>query len=632
MIVATAGHVDHGKTSVIRALTGIDTDRLAEEKRRGMSIDLGFAYADLAPDLRAGFVDVPGHERFIRNMLAGVAAIDVTMLVVAADDGPMPQTLEHLRILSALGVARGVVALTKADRVAPARVEQATAQVRRVLADGPLRDVPVIPVVATTGAGLDALRACLIALGRARPERDTSGLFRLSVDRAFSLAGAGTVVTGTVFAGVARVGETVVVSPQGVQTRIRAIHEHDRPVATAAAGRRCALNLAGIDLRDVGVGRGDWIVAPRAHAPTSRIDVALQVLAGEPRALTDGARLLVHLGAACMEARVALLGQRSVAPGARGHAQLLLHRPIGALHGDRLVLRDASARRTVAGGCVLDPFAPSRGRERPERLRALEALTGHAPGRALTRLLDLAPEGIDLGRFEVAWNLDDAGVAALLAEVTPQRVADGVRTLAMAPAHWDALASRVVEAVQVYHAQHPDSVGPGETALAAGLGQHRPGAALRAVVRALCARATLVRDGLSLRLPDHHARLADADRVLLERITRILSGTGLRPPIVGELARSLGVELQVLLVFLRRASALGHLAQVAPNRFYLPSGVSALADVARALASEAPDGSFDAATYRDRTGIGRNLTIEVLEFLDHAGHTRFARNRRTIIE
>ena len=601
MIVATAGHVDHGKTSVIRALTGIDTDRLAEEKRRGMSIDLGFAYADLAPDLRAGFVDVPGHERFIRNMLAGVAAIDVTMLVVAADDGPMPQTLEHLRILSALGVARGVVALTKADRVAPARVEQATAQVRRVLADGPLRDVPVIPVVATTGAGLDALRACLIALGRARPERDTSGLFRLSVDRAFSLAGAGTVVTGTVFAGVARVGETVVVSPQGVQTRIRAIHEHDRPVATAAAGRRCALNLAGIDLRDVGVGRGDWIVAPRAHAPTSRIDVALQVLAGEPRALTDG-------------------------------AQLLLHRPIGALHGDRLVLRDASARRTVAGGCVLDPFAPSRGRERPERLRALEALTGHAPGRALTRLLDLAPEGIDLGRFEVAWNLDDAGVAALLAEVTPQRVADGVRTLAMAPAHWDALASRVVEAVQVYHAQHPDSVGPGETALAAGLGQHRPGAALRAVVRALCARATLVRDGLSLRLPDHHARLADADRVLLERITRILSGTGLRPPIVGELARSLGVELQVLLVFLRRASALGHLAQVAPNRFYLPSGVSALADVARALASEAPDGSFDAATYRDRTGIGRNLTIEVLEFLDHAGHTRFARNRRTIIE
>lgn len=631
MIVATAGHVDHGKTSLIRALTGVDTDRLAEEKRRGMSIDLGFAYADLAPDLRAGFVDVPGHERFIRNMLAGVAAIDVALLVVAADDGPMPQTREHLRVLDLLGVSRGVVALTKIDRVPPVRVEQATAEIRRLLADSPLRDAPVCTVAAPTGTGLDALRAQLAALGRALPGRTRSGAFRLCVDRAFSLTGAGTVVTGVVVAGSARTSDAVIVSPQGIETRIRSIRAHDQPADVATAGQRCALNLAGVDLRDAGIGRGDWIVAPRAHAPTSRIDVALTVLSDEPRALADGAQLQVHLGAACVGARIALLGQRSIAPGGEGLAQLLLHQPIGALHGDRLILRDASAHRTMGGGHVLDPFGPARGRGRPERLRALDALRSDTAAHALTRLLDLTPEGIDLERFEVAWNMDDAGSAALRADVAPRLVADGPRTLAMSGAHWDGLASRIVDTVQAHHQAHTDSVGPTETAVSAALGQHRPGAALRAAVRDLCMQGTLVRDGLSLRLPGHRAQLADADRVLLERITGILTGTGLRPPIVGELAQALGTDPPTLLAFLRRASALGHLVQVAPNRFYLPSGVSALADVARMLAAEAPDGSFDAATYRDRSGIGRNLTIEVLEFLDRAGHTRFARNRRTLL-
>ncbi|HQD81439.1 MAG TPA: selenocysteine-specific translation elongation factor [Quisquiliibacterium sp.] len=632
MIVATAGHVDHGKTSLIRALTGVDTDRLAEEKSRGMSIDLGFAYADLAPGLRAGFVDVPGHERFIRNMLAGVAAIDAALLVVAADDGPMPQTVEHLAVLGLLGVTRGLVALTKVDRVAPGRAAEATAEIRRLLADGPLRDAPVIPVVAPTGHGLDAVRAHLATLAAALPARSTAGGFRLCVDRAFSMPGAGTVVTGVVFSGCARTGDAVVVSPQGIETRIRTIRAHERPAEAAAAGQRCALNLAGVDLRDAGIGRGDWVVAPGAHAPTDRIDVTLTVLSGAPRGVGDGAQLQLHLGAACVPVRVALLGPRSIAPGGEGLAQLLLQQPIGALHGDRLILRDAAAHRTVAGGHVLDPFAPARGRGRPERLRALDALREREPERALTRLLELTPDGVELEPFERARNLDETGRAALRAAVAPRVVADGAGTRAISADHWQALEARLVAAVRTHHADHPDSVGPTETALAAALGQHRPGAALRTAVRALAAQGALVRDGLSLRLPEHRARLADADRVLLERITGILTGTGLRPPIVGELARSLDTDPPTLLAFLRRASALGHLVQVAPNRFYLPSGVEALAAVARALAAEAPDGSFDAAAYRDRSGIGRNLTIEVLEFLDRAGHTRFARNRRTMID
>ncbi len=632
MIVATAGHVDHGKTSLIRSLTGTDTDRLAEEKRRGMSIDLGFAYADLAPGVRAGFVDVPGHERFIRNMLAGVAAIDAALLVVAADDGPMPQTLEHLAVLRLLGVSRGLVALTKTDRVPPARIREVTDEIRAVLAEGPLRDAPVFPVVATTGEGVDALRAYLAEMGRGLSARAADGNFRLCVDRSFSLPGAGPVVTGVVFSGSARPGDPVLVSPQGIEARIRAIRAQDLPADAACAGQRCALNLAGVELRHAEIRRGDWIVAPRAHAPTTRIDVALTVLGSEPRPLADGARVQLHLGAASVDARIALLGERAVPPGGNACAQLVLHEPIGALHGDRFILRDPSVHRTVGGGTVLDPFGPVRGRARPERLGELAAMGEAAPERALTRLLDATPEGVDLSRFETAWNLDEAGSARLREAVTPRLVADGQRILAISPAHWRGLETRIAGALQTHHDEHGDSVGPTETALAAALGQHRPTAALRAAVRAMIALGTVVRDGLSLRLPGHCARLADADRVLLERITGVLNGTGLRPPIVGELAQLLDVDQPVLLAFLRRASLLGHLVQVAPNRFYLPSGVSALAGVARELAAESPDGSFDAAAYRDRSGIGRNLTIQVLEFLDRAGHTRFARDRRTMIE
>ncbi|HYM31445.1 MAG TPA: selenocysteine-specific translation elongation factor, partial [Candidatus Cybelea sp.] len=371
MIVATAGHVDHGKTSLVRSLTGVDTDRLAEEKRRGMSIELGFAYADFA-GARIGFVDVPGHERFVRNMLAGVAAIDFALLVIAADDGPMPQTREHVAILDLLGVKRGAVALTKIDRVAETRIAEVRGQIAGLLAPTGLANAPVFPVVATDETSIGALRQHLGIAENAADIKPADGYFRLAVDRAFVLPGIGLIATGAVFAGEARVGDRLTVSPLGKSVRLRSIRTQDRPSEIARAGDRAALNIAG-DVERAELQRGDWIVAPEVHAPADRIDVRLHVLPGEARALAHWTPVHVHLGAADVTGRVAVLEGRSIAPGTQGLAQLVLDQPAGALTHDRFVLRDQSALRTIAGGMVLDPFAPARGRSKPHRLAALAA-------------------------------------------------------------------------------------------------------------------------------------------------------------------------------------------------------------------------------------------------------------------
>ena len=413
MIVATAGHVDHGKTLLVKALTGTDTDRLPEEKKRGLTIDLGFAYWQPADGPVIGFVDVPGHERFVRNMLAGVGIVDIALLVVAADDGVMPQTREHLAILDLLGISTGVVALTKIDRVDPARVDEVADSVRAVLSDTRLAGAPVFPLSAHTGDGVAELAAHLEELARTLDARDAGGHFRLAVDRCFTIAGAGLVVTGSVFSGQASVGETVLLSPPGITARIRGLHAQNRQAETARAGQRCALNLAGAELDKDHVHRGDWVLSEAAHAPTARFDAELRVLANEARALKHWTPMHLHLGAADVTCRVAVLEGGRIAPGETGLAQLVLDHAIGALAGDRFILRDQSARRTVAGGRIIDPFAPARGRSRPARLGQLGALRHEDPAAALAGLVAAVPEGIELNRFALARNLRADEAAAV---------------------------------------------------------------------------------------------------------------------------------------------------------------------------------------------------------------------------
>lgn len=631
MIIATAGHVDHGKTTLVKALTGVDTDRLKEEKLRGMSIEPGFAYADLGGAAPIGFVDVPGHERFVRNMLAGVAAVDFALLVVAADDGPMPQTMEHLAILELLGVEQGAVVLTKIDRVAPERVLQAQAEVRTALASSALREAPLFAVAAPDGTGIEALRSHLAAVSAAFTQRAARGNFRLAVDRCFSLDGAGLVVTGAVVSGMARTGDQLLVSPQGIGVRVRGIHVHHQPAELAQEGWRCALNLAGADLKRINLERGDWIVAPAAHAPTDRFDVRIRVPASQPKALTHWTPVHLHGGAAAVNARVALLQGQAIAPGGTALAQIVTDRPIGVLRGDRFILRDQSAQHTIAGGVVLDPFGPVRGRGKPVRIACLAAMEQETPDRALQGLLELPIDGVPLDSFTRAWNLTAEEAATL-----PQRHAlvvfsVGCEVRAIAAPRWQSMREQILHCLREWHAGQPDSLGLAEAVLVDSLDMRAQTAAWCAVMQALCEDGSIVREGISLRLAGHRALLAADDAALLERVDVVLRGSGLRPPIVGELAKTLALEQSQLIDFLERAARLGHLVRVAKNRFFLPHTLRELAAVAAALVAESEPPLFDAAAFRDRSGIGRNLTIEVLEFMDRVHITRYAGGRRRLV-
>ena len=404
MIIALAGHVDHGKTALIRALTGIDADRLPEERRRGMTIDLGFAHARLPSGAQVGFVDVPGHERFLGNMLAGVLSVGAVLLVVAADDGPMPQTREHVAILRLTGVTDLAAVLSKTDRVDATRLAAARAEVQTLLDHAGYAAAPVMEASSVTGAGIAAVLTYIEAKVAAHQAGEASGGFRLAIDRSFSPAGAGLVVTGTVASGVVAVGDRLLLSPSRLAARVRGLQVHHAPADTARAGDRCAVAISGPRVERERLRRGDWLVAPALHAPTQRIDALVRAVEGlGPR---HAARVHVHFGASSLTGRVLTHTGADLAPGEEGYVTLALDRPGACLYGDRLILRHESTGRVAAGGRVIDPFPPERRVRREQRGASLAAHALADPETAFPALL--AAEGwADLSRFRVARNLPD---------------------------------------------------------------------------------------------------------------------------------------------------------------------------------------------------------------------------------
>jgi selenocysteine-specific elongation factor len=633
MILATAGHIDHGKTALVRSLTGVDADRLPEEKRRGLTIDLGFAYTTLPDGTELVFVDVPGHERFLPNMLAGVLSIDRVLLIVAADDGPRPQTLEHLDILELIGVAEVSGVITKIDRVSPDRAADVEAEVALLLAEAGYSRAPIFQVSSRTGEGIavlaEHLRDSARAADAARTAQSAPGQFRMPIDRAFSLSGIGLVATGTVASGEVAAGDRLLVSPRGIEVRVRGLHAHNRPIERARAGERCALNLAGNFPEGAEPSRGDWVIAPALHAPTSRIDVALTASRAAPAPLRGGLPVHVHLGTEDLVGRAAVLGSRSIAPGERGFVQLELEHPIGALWGDRMVLRDHAARHTLAGGRVADPFPPRRGRARPERLAALAAIAEPDAGEALARAIDAAGI-VELAPFALARNLPLSEIE-LLAEAGAHRIGSGTGALAASPQRLQHIADAIVTALEEAHRKEPDSLGPPRGTLFRRLRGQAPEVALEVALADLVAAGRVGREGAVLRLAEHEPKLSREDERLWQRVQPLLQAEDLRPPRVRELAEELGLPPEPVTRFLKRMERFGRVAAVAPNRYFLPDTVARLAEVARALADQSPEHGFSAAAFRDRSGIGRNLTIEVLEYLDAIGVTRRRGEARIVV-
>jgi selenocysteine-specific elongation factor len=464
----------------------------------------------------------------------------------------------------------------------------------------------------------------------ARAARPAVGHFRMPIDRAFSLSGIGLVVTGTVAAGEAVVGEHLLLSPRGIEVRVRGIHAHNRAVERAAAGERCALNLTGNFPEGGEPRRGDWVVAPAVHLPTSRIDCRLTMSRAATAPLRDGLPVHVHLGTEDVVGRAAVLGVRSIAPGDSGFVQLDLERPVGALWGDRVVLRDHAARHTLAGGRAFDPLPPRRGRSRPERLAVLAAMTEPDAGNALEKLVGTAGL-VELVRFALIRNLPQNKVEMLADAAGAHRFGSGAAAIAVGPERLARLGETLVAALTQVHAAQPDVLGPARAALLRRLRGEAPEAALDAALGKLQAAGRVVRDGAVLRLAEHQPRLTRDDERLWGQIHPLLEAEDLRPLRVRELAAELSLQPEPLTRFLRRVERFGRVAQVAPNRFFLPETVERLAEIARELAGASPEGRFTAAEFKDRSGIGRNLAIEVLEYLDKIGVTRREGDARTVL-
>lgn len=639
MIVGTAGHIDHGKSALIRALTGVDTDRLKEEKARGISIELGYAYLPLplplpgaaGPEQVIGFVDVPGHERFIHHMLAGATGIDFLLLVVAADDGVMPQTREHVQILDLLGVTRGVVVVSKIDRVSPRRVGEVEGEVRALLAGTSLPDLPAFRVAALRGDGIATLREHLMSVAAALPPRAAHGHFRLAIDRCFTLAGAGTVVTGTVHSGGATAGEYMLLSPRGTMARIRSMHVQNRPTQSCREGQRCALNLVGTQFDKSAVRRGDWILAAPLHQPTRALDVQLRMLAGAPRALRHIASVHLHLAAEHVTARVALLDATSLEPGKSGLARLTLPRPIGAVAGDRLVLRDASASHTLGGGVVLDPQPPARGPRRPERLAWLRAWRDGGAAGALAVALAQGEGRVDLAAVAAHANLLPVELDELVARVaTVQpcvRIARKGSDLLVAESAWQRDREAILGALRAHHAHEPNGPGLTREQLRRAVASASDDVVFAAIVERMHAEGELAATGLTLHMPQHRVRLDDNDAALWHRIAPLLQAKLLAPPRVDQLLRQLNIaalDESALQCLLDRVARTGAVYRISAERCYLPAAVARLAAVVREAARDEQGAArpVTAAGIRDLTGIGRNIVIQILEFFDHAGFTR----------
>lgn len=620
MIVATAGHIDHGKTTLVKALTGVDTDRLPEEKARGISIDLGFAYWKTGGGETIGFVDVPGHERFIRNMLAGVCGIDYVMLIVAADDGVMPQTVEHLHIVDLLHVARGVAVITKTDRCSAARVAEVEEDIKNLLASTLLASIPVIPVSAVSGEGIAALRDELAAAAKAHARGEHAGRhFRYAIDRAFTVAGSGTVVTGTVFNGAVTVGDKLMLSPGGVEVRVRALQQHGQPAQQAVAGERCALNLSGADLAHIG--RGDWVVAPAIHAPTQRIDVRLQVLASEAQPLKHWTPVHLHLGTADVTARLSIRRGEAIAPGTSALAQLIADRPLAALHGDRFIVRDQSAARTVGGGTVVDPFAPATRRNSAARRAQLAALEHAAPDAALAELLACSPHGVNLTQFERAFNLVSDRVEALTRECDAA-VIGKEQPVALPQTTVKSIRQRVIEALTSFHRESPQALGAEIETQRKSLAPALSAAAFVALLRELADERKIEVTGSLVRLPRHVATANPADEKMWQAIKPVLDAAGFKVPALRDLTVSTQLKEVPLKDFLYRKSRTGELFRVGTERFYPRATLAQLAALAQAVAQAATGAQFTVAQFRDASGVGRGLAMEILECLDRLGITQ----------
>ncbi|MCY4596246.1 MAG: selenocysteine-specific translation elongation factor [Bryobacterales bacterium] len=612
VIVGTSGHIDHGKTSLVRALTGTDTDRWEEERRRGITIDLGFASLEVEPGLNLGFIDVPGHERFVKNMLAGIGGIDLVVLVVAADESVMPQTREHFEICRLLGIRRGVIALTKSDLVDEEILELVHLEVEDFVAGSFLAEAPVIPVSSTTGDGLPELRDALAAAARATETRGTAGLLRLPMDRVFTMKGFGTVITGTLSAGTLQVDDQVEILPGGQLARIRNVEVHGQSVAVAAAGQRTAVNLGGVPKTNLE--RGATLVQPKHFATTSQLDTRIELLPSA-KPLKHGAPVHLHLATAETVGRAYMLGaqgrQASVDPGSEAYVQLRLDNPVLAVAGDRFILRQFSPLTTIAGGTVLRPEAPKH-RQKDEWRPLLDALLE----RDRSRILDLLCR-------ERPYGLAGSELTALTGEEEPLWLVTAQETASLAVLRkkpvWVCSVARIgdaeaqlLEALERYHSANPLEAGAPVEAMRSGQFGDAPDIFAEHLLRRLQQSGKIRFDEDLVRLANHQIRLQADEQAARDRLVEAFQAAGLQVPGVKDLLASLSIDgpraQRVLAALLRE----GVLVRVSHELVFHSTAIRTLKENLGAFRGQ----RINVAEFKALADVSRKYAIPLLEYFD----------------
>lgn len=602
MIIATAGHVDHGKTSLLTALTGVNADRLPEEKKRGMTIDLGYAYWPQPDGTILGFIDVPGHEKFLANMLAGVGGIDHALLVVACDDGIMAQTREHLALLRLTSQPAITVVLTKSDKVSPERIREVRSAVCALLEDD---SAPLFVTSVTTGQGIDALREHIQHLS-ASP-RPYSHRFRLAIDRVFTVKGAGLVVTGTALSGEVRTGETLWLTGVNKPVRVRGLHAQNQQTTAARAGERIALNISG-DAEKSDIHRGDWLLSDRPLQATERVIVELQTLTS----LQQWQPLHIYHAARHITGRISLLDGQL--------AELVLDSPLWLAENDRLVLRDISARSTLAGARAILLHPPRRGKRQPAFLQWLHQLSAaRSDARTLDRRLQRGAVGLD----EFAWarQLTATGIQQLTSR--PDYFLAGNQLLSLEMANrWQEI---LLETLARYHLQHDDQPGPGRERLRRMALPSEDEALVLALTEALVADGKIINQHGWLHLPGYEPQFSATQQILWDKLRPLFAD---EPWWVRDLARATGEDEEPIRQLLRFAARQGEVTAILKDRYYLRDQIQKFADLIREL--DRTQGGTCAADFRDRLGIGRKLAIQILEYFDREGFTRRTGNKHLL--
>ncbi|TMF37222.1 MAG: selenocysteine-specific translation elongation factor [Chloroflexi bacterium] len=607
-VVGTAGHIDHGKSTLITALTGIDPDRLAEEKRRGMTIDLGFSHLTLPSGRETGIVDVPGHARFMRNMLAGAHGLDAALLVVAADEGVMPQTREHLDVLDLLQVQRGLVALTKIDLVEPDWLELVRQEAITALKGTSLDGAPVVPVSAVTGEGLKELVGALDALLEGGEQRPDAGRPRLPIDRVFTMSGFGTVVTGTLVDGSLRAGDEMEIMPGGRPVRIRGLQRHNERVERVGPGSRVAANLSGVEKNELS--RGDVLAAPGSLPATRRVDAMLRVLASAPHSVRHGAQLLLHTGTTEVACRVVVLEGDQIAPGGQGWVQLYLERPIAAADHDRFVLRVPSPAITIAGGSFVD-VAPRKHPRHDSAVR--ESLTRRAAGNVLQEELRKYRRGVTVAALLKATIASNADLERLQA----RRFGDWI----FSDDAWKSIAARATDELSAYHTAYPFRAGMAREELRSRLGVSAP--SFPAVMQGLAEDGRVVDRNGSIAAPAHQVTIA-TDGGPAADVLRLLAAEPFAPPSMAEVTKESGASDELIRAMVER----GVIVRVSDDVAFTKDAYESAVALVKELISA--NGSVTVAQVRDRMGASRRPVLALLEHLDSQRVTRRVGDSRTL--